>query len=308
MAEMPHISLEQWRALMAVVEAGGYAQAAEALHKSQSSVTYAVQKLESLLGVKAFEIQGRKAILTPTGKLLYRRARTLLGDAVDLERAARKLSAGWEAEIHLAVDIIFPTWLLLKCLDRFNSESPHTRLNLIESVLSGTTEALLHGQADLAIAAQVPSGFMGQPLMRLRFLPVAHPDHPLHQLNRELTVQDLHGHRHLVVRDSGVKRTDRLTVQVEQRWTVGHMTTSIEAARSGYGFAWFPEEKIRKELAEGSLKPLPLRDGGDRYAELYLIYADRDAAGPGTQRLAQIIVESVASECMRHSQTTKAGT
>ncbi|MBI3896849.1 MAG: LysR family transcriptional regulator [Gammaproteobacteria bacterium] len=305
---MPHISLEQWRALMAVVEAGGYAQAAEALHKSQSSVTYAVQKLESLLGVKAFEIQGRKAILTPTGKLLYRRARTLLGDAVDLERAARKLSAGWEAEIHLAVDIIFPTWLLLKCLDRFNSESPHTRLNLIESVLSGTTEALLHGQADLAIAAQVPSGFMGQPLMRLRFLPVAHPDHPLHQLNRELTVQDLHGHRHLVVRDSGVKRTDRLTVQVEQRWTVGHMTTSIEAARSGYGFAWFPEEKIRKELAEGSLKPLPLRDGGDRYAELYLIYADRDAAGPGTQRLAQIIVESVASECMRHSQTTKAGT
>jgi DNA-binding transcriptional LysR family regulator len=50
---------------MAVVDTGGYAQAAEALHKSQSSVTYAVQKLESVLGIKAFEIQGRTAILTP---------------------------------------------------------------------------------------------------------------------------------------------------------------------------------------------------------------------------------------------------
>ena len=41
----PHIALDQWRALIAVVDSGGYAQAAEALHKSQSSVTYAVQKI-----------------------------------------------------------------------------------------------------------------------------------------------------------------------------------------------------------------------------------------------------------------------
>ena len=47
MSDYPHISLEQWRALLAVVEAGGYAQAAEALHKSQSAITYAVQKIES---------------------------------------------------------------------------------------------------------------------------------------------------------------------------------------------------------------------------------------------------------------------
>ena len=50
----PRITLEQWQALVAVVDAGGYAQAAERLHKSQSSVTYLVQKLESLLDVKVF--------------------------------------------------------------------------------------------------------------------------------------------------------------------------------------------------------------------------------------------------------------
>ncbi len=124
----PRISLDQWRALLAVVDEGAYAKAAKALHKSQSSVTYAVQKLESLLGVKAFKIQGRKANLTPTGELLYRRARYLLDEATGLEQAAKKLSAGWEAEIHLAVETIFPTWLLLGCLARLGAESPHTRV------------------------------------------------------------------------------------------------------------------------------------------------------------------------------------
>src|ERR1700716_342248 len=95
----PRISLEQWRALLAVVDEGSYAKAAKALHKSQSSVTYAVQQLESQLGVKAYKMGGRQAVRTPPGELLSRRARYLLEEAGGLEQAAKKLSAGWEAEI-----------------------------------------------------------------------------------------------------------------------------------------------------------------------------------------------------------------
>lgn len=298
----PRITLDQWQALMAVVDAGSYAKAAEILHKSQSSLTYAVQKLESLLGVKAFVIQGRKSVLTPTGQLLYRRARALLNDASGLELAARTLSAGWEAEIFLAAEVIFPSWLMLQCLARFHTESPQTRIEVIESVLGGTNEALLQGQADLAITGRIPAGFNGDHLMRLRFIPVAHPDHPLHQLGRPLTNRDLNAHLHLVVRESGSRRsTSTLTVETSQRWTLSHMTTSIEAARLGYGFSWYPEEKIRDELAAGTLKQLPLRDGGERFVELYLIFAERDYAGPGTLRLAEIIRESVAQACAQRA-------
>ena len=282
-----------------MVDAGGYAQAAEALHKSQSSVTYAVQKLQSVLGVKAFEIQGRKAALTSIGQLLYRRARALLDEASGLEKAARTLSAGWEAEIRVVMEIIFPTWLMLKCLDRFGTASPHTRIELIESVLGGTQEALLQRQADLAVAGSIPPGFSGDPLMRLRFVPVAHPDHALHRLGREITMQDLRAHRQLVVRETGTQRATPASVEAAQRWTVSSMSTSIIAARSGYGYAWLPEDKIREELNAGTLKPFPMREGGERYAELYLVFAERDAAGPGTLRLAEIIREVVASECTR---------
>ncbi|WP_374499226.1 LysR family transcriptional regulator, partial [Zoogloea sp.] len=178
---VPHVSLEQWRALIAVVEAGGYAQAAEALHKSQSAVTYAVQKIESQLGVQAFEIQGRKAVLTATGRMLYRRALALVGEAGDLEQMARKLSAGWEAEVGLAVEILFPPGLLLDCLARFGDEAPRTRVEVIESVMGGTGEALLSGKADLAVTPHVPPGFLGRPLMRMRLVAAASPAHPLHR-------------------------------------------------------------------------------------------------------------------------------
>lgn len=294
----PHISLEQWRALIAVVEQGGYAQAAAALHKSQSAVTYAVQKIESGLGVKAFGLEGRRAVLTDTGRMLYRRGRALVEEAAELERAARKLSAGWEAEIWLAAEVVFPSWLLIDCLARFGAESPDTRIEVIESVLAGAGEALLSGQADLAITPHVPAGFLGEPLMRVRMVAVAHPDHPLHRLARPLSARDLEAHRHLVVRDTGSARDRRTTtVEVNQRWTVSHMATSIEAAVAGHGFAWLPEERIRAELDAGRLVPLDLREGGERFLELYLALADPDFVGPGVARLAQILREGVAREC-----------
>lgn len=289
----PHITLEQWRCLVAVVEAGGYAQAAEKLHKSQSSVTYAVQKLERLLDIKAFQMDGRRAILTPAGDMLYRRARQLLEDSANLERAAGKVSAGWESEINIAVEALYPTWLLLESFDRFGKESPHTRINLYETIFQGGPELLLSGQVELAILPEVPAGSNGKALPHTsRIVPVAHADHPLHHLGRPPTLNDLRKHRHLVVRDTSQQRDSRTsTVDVAQRWTVSNMATSIGAVCRGYGFTWLPEDKIRHELASGLLKPLPLGDGDARFAQLYLIFHDPNQIGPGVRRLAQIIEE-----------------
>ncbi len=287
-----HITLEQWRSLIEVVDAGGYAQAAERLCKSQSAVSYAVQKIETLLGIKAFEIKGRRAILTSTGQMLYRRALALVNEANELEKAAYKLSAGWEAIITVAAEILFPSELLLNCFQRFSLQSPSTRIELIESVLGGTSDALLSGQVDLAISPQLPPGFLGEILMRIRLQAVAHIDHPLHHLGRELSYRDLRAYRHVVIRDSGTKRDQRTaTVEVDQRWTVSQVATSIQAVSMGYGFAWLPEEHIREELRAGVLKPLPLKQGHIREIPLYLILANPDFAGSGVRCLANILRE-----------------
>jgi DNA-binding transcriptional LysR family regulator len=229
--------------------------------------------------------------------LLYRRARVLLDEAAGLESAARRVSAGWEAEIRIAMEHVFPTAVMFRSLDRFATESPHTHIELFESVIAGTVEMLTRGEVDLAITPLLPPGFTGESLVRMRFLPVAHPGHALHKLDRPLTTDDLRAHRHLVVRESGSTRSTRLSVEATQRWTVSHMATSIEAARLGYAYAWLPEDKIRDELASGALKPLRLREGRDRHGELFLVFANRDAAGPGVLRLADIIRETTGEAC-----------
>src|ERR1700689_2034685 len=298
MSQTPRISLEQWRALRSVVEAGGYAQAAERLHKSQSAITYAVQKIEALLKVKLFEISGRKARLTGSGEVLYRRAKGLLEEAESLEGAGRHLAAGWESELKLAVEIIFPIWLLLRCFELFAQERPDTRIELYETVLSGTDEALIQRRVDLAICSQIPPGFIGDALMPMTFIPAAHPEHALHKLGRKLTAQDLRKYRQLVIRDSGSLRSRNAPwLGAGQRWTVSHKSTQIHAAVMGLGFAWFAQDTIRSELDQGLLKPLPLREGAEMFAELYLVYADRDYAGPGAQRLAAILRDQVKAAC-----------
>lgn len=296
---LPKISLDQWATLVSVVESGGYARAGEALHKSQSTLTYAIQRLEELLGVKAFEIRGRKAVLTPTGEVLYRRGKTLVDEAARLEHAAGELAKGWEAEIRIAVEILFPTWLLVQCLGAFSAERPDTRIELFETVLGGTDEVLIARRVDFAISPNLPQGFLGDLLMPVRAVCVAAPSHPLHRLGRPATLEDLRQHRHIVIRDSGIQRTRSAGFLNEQRWTVSHKATSLHAVLLGHGYAWFPEDAIQGELERGALVPIPLREGAERTGSLYLIFADRDAAGPGTLRLADIIRTKVKEECSR---------
>ncbi|NEZ02653.1 LysR family transcriptional regulator [Wenzhouxiangella sp. XN201] len=288
--EHARISLEQWRALVAVVEAGSYAAAAEAINKSASTLSYAINRIETLLGLAVFRIEGRRAVLTAAGQTLYRRAHALIDESGRVERMAQRLAAGEEPELRLAAEIIFPTWLLLDCLDRLSREFPEMRVQLHESVLGGTSELLTRGAVDLAIASSIPAGFVGDALIRVRFIAAAAPHHPLHQLRRELTLDDLRDHRHLVVRDSGSQPAASEAYRVsERRWTVSSKATSIRAACMGLGFAWYAEGIIRRELHGGQLKPLPLREGRERWATLYLVYADADSAGPGARRLSTLL-------------------
>jgi DNA-binding transcriptional LysR family regulator len=195
--------------------------------------------------------------------------------------------------VRLAVEAIFPTWLLLRALADFGREQPDIRIELIEAVLGGVEEAITEGRVDFVIGTLVPGGFLGDALMQVRFVCAAAPSHPLHQLGRPVELEDLRAHRHLVVRDSGVRRTRSGGWLNERRWTVSNKATSIRAACMGLGFAWYAEE----ELQTGSLKRLPLTEGAERFATLYLVFADRVAAGPGTRRLVEIIHAHVAENC-----------
>src|SRR5690606_4220029 len=179
-------------------------------------------------------------------------------DASAVERAARKISAGWEAEIALAVEILFPMWLLLDCLNRFGKESPHTRIEVFETVIEGTSEAIGSGAVDLALSPRIPPGMTGERLMPVTIIAVAHPDHPLHKLRTKVTIRNLRTHLPDVLRVSPFNRDKQGAIRDNQRWTFCNTTTSVCAVLRFYGFDWFLEDQVRNVLHEGLLKPLQL--------------------------------------------------
>ena len=304
--KVPRTTVEQWAVLAAVVDEGGFGRAAEALGRSQSAVSYTLKQLESQLPVAALDHSGRRAQLTEHGTTLLRRARALVDELQSLEALAANLAAGWETEIRIAVDLIFPPALLYEALSAFAPTCRNTRLEIVESVLSGTTESLLRREVDLAVVGLLPAGFLGTRLMPIEFIAVAHPAHPLNALGRPLGLSDLKGHRQIVVRDSGSKRRlDAGWLGAEERWTVSHLKTSIEMLKNGLGFAWVPREHIWPELEAGTLKPLLLTEGGTRATDLSLVFADRDSAGPATRALASQLTETCASACARHRAGTR---
>ncbi|OFC70893.1 LysR family transcriptional regulator [Alteromonas confluentis] len=277
-------TLEQWRMFQAVVEAGGFNQAAQQVHKSQSSVHHAVHKLETALGIPLFENDGRRVRLTEAGELMLRRANFLLDEAHKLEAVAANLQCGTETQLRIAVDIIFPPTLLYKVLNKVSQEYPLLRIELMETVLNGANSLLKSAEVDIAISPFAIKNGFSEDLCEIEFVAVAHPDHPLHQLNRPLTIEDLKSHRQIVVRDSSAERkAESGWLGADQRWTVSHVRTSVDIICQGLGFAWLPLAIIKPQLNQGLLKPLPLDKSGVRKGLLYLCFEDGDRLGPAAR-------------------------
>ncbi|WP_263260829.1 LysR family transcriptional regulator [Pseudomonas sp. RIT-PI-S] len=286
----PRVTLDQWRTLQAVVDHGGFAQAAQALHRSQSSVSYTVGRMQEQLGVPLLRIDGRKAVLTEAGAVLLRRSRQLVKQASQLEDLALQMEQGWEAEVRLVVDAAYPNARLVRALTAFMPQSRGCRVRLREEVLSGVEEVLQAGIADLAISSFTIPGYLGTEMSAVEFVAVAHPEHALHQMNRVLTFQDLESQLQVVIRDSGRQQPrDVGWLGAEHRWTVGSLGTAASFVGSGLGFAWLPRHMIERELREGLLKPLPLEQGGNRHPVFHLYASKEKPLGPATQILVELL-------------------
>lgn len=291
---MPKITLEQWAAFKAIVDAGSFVKAAELLNKSQSTVSYSLARMEERLPQALFEQAGRKAEVTEFGRSMYRHACHLLDHANQIDQAAQYLASGWQSEVVIAVDALASMDSIFCALHDFSKESPNTRIRLLETTLSGTEEALLRREADIVIGARVPPGFLAENYGTITKTLVVSPMHALAKnLTGELLTEDsLKSHRQIVVRDSGTRRNrDAGWLQSEQRWTVSHFASSIAAIKAGLGFGFIPREKITNALTSGELIAVQLEYGQTEQLSLYLILSAQSHAGLATKAVAKHLLQ-----------------
>ena len=281
---LPRTTLEQWAVLAAVVDEGGFAQAAAGLNRSQSAVSYSVARLQEALGLALLAVEGRKSVLTAEGESLLARARALIKDLETLESLARSLKKGWESELTLVVDAAFPRPTLLGIIAELQTTCPGTQIQLSDVVLSGAEQAIIEGVGDLVVTSRVPAGHLGDWILDVDFVAVARPDHALFQLGRELTTDDLVRHVQAVVRDSGTSHPrDEGWLGAQRRFTVSSMDASLATIVAGLAYAWLPEHMLGELLQSGALRRLPLVSGASRKVSLHIVPVRPEALGPAAR-------------------------
>lgn len=296
-ASAPMVSLEQWSMFITVVEEGSFQAAADKLLKSQSSISYAIQKMQQGLGVKVFEHKGRKAVLTDAGQLMLQRAKDLIHTANAAEKAAADFSNGWEPQIGLVLSEVFPKHILHTALGEFGKQCPQTRLEIYIEVLSGVDDKLHAGEAQIAINHMIPNGMVGEPIFEMDFVRAAHPDHPLHHLGRAIHHHDMKLHRQIVIRDSGnYRRENRGFLGSDQRWTVSNMHESLALIKLGLGFGVLARNIAQPAIDAGELKELDIDGNSGMRSPMHLIFADKANTGPAALLLAKLLKEAAKND------------
>jgi DNA-binding transcriptional LysR family regulator len=285
--KLPKTTLEQWAVLAAVVDEGGFAQAASVLNRSQSAISYSVARLQESLDLALLVVEGRKSVLTPYGQTLLGRGRALVKELDTLEALARSLKQGWESELKLIVDAAFPRAQLLNIVAELQSSCPSTQIQLADVVLSGAEQAIVEGSGDLVVTSRVPPGYLSDWLLDVNFLAVARADHPLLKLGRELTTDDLAQHVQAVVRDSGTSHPrDEGWLGAARRFTVTSMDASLATLLAGLAYAWLPEHMLVGQLQSGILRQLPLVSGASRMVTLHIVLVHANVLGPAARAAA----------------------
>jgi DNA-binding transcriptional LysR family regulator len=281
------ISLKQWKMFHAVVDFDGFTGAASHLHISQSAISYTLAKLQEQLGVSLLKIEGRKAQITEEGKILLDRSRELVRNAVELEALAENLRHGWGQEIRLVVDPSFPPQLLMRALRKLSPFSLNIKLSVEEATLSQIKKALHERTVDLAISTEVPVGFIGNALVEIDHVAVAHPEHSLFSLKREITADDLEKQVQIVIPGSNDHINDGFFLSRYSRfWKVSGIETAIDALRHCLGYAWLPRCRVQRWLDENQICILPLNHGATYKSTLYLILGHGVGPDSGAKRFA----------------------
>lgn len=283
-------TLDEWEILHTVVQLGGFGPAAKQLNRSQSTISYAIGRLQEQLGVKLFEMKGRRAYLTEVGRVLLADVEPHLAGFHQLEERAKSLASGGEFEVRLSVDSLFPGSRLFAALAEFARLFPSVQTRLRQSTfLSADAEFSAHN-AQLCITGLLSREFFSKPIVAVRMVAVAHRDHALHSVKRKLNRGDLMQHMLVTIEGTSsgtLKHQPRVPAQ--RVLQVSSIEAAIDAVRSGLCFGWLPSYRIQPELAAHELVPLRLPVGGTRDARLNLVCKDHSSLSREVNVLAELL-------------------
>ena len=297
---MHAVTIDQLRVFRQVAEAGSFSAAARAMHRAQSAITYAVQKLEEQVGASLFDRSAYRPVLSEAGRALLPRATRILDELAAFGEQARGIAGGLEPEVALVVEALYSTPLLMRVLAEFQREFPSVQLRISVETLGGTAQALLDEAADLGICldfANTIPDLEATPMGRVELVPVAAPGHPLAKRKGPIPLAATRDHVQLVLTDrSTLTRGKEYTVFATRTWRLADLGARHAMVLAGLGWCSMPLHMVKDDLAARRLVQLDIRwPGGVKgFPSPGVLLARRKdkVLGPAGAWLAQRLLET----------------
>ena len=233
------------RAFSAIVDAGGFARAAERLHVSQPALSRQIHALELELGILLFDRAGRGVRLTSQGEDLLRHSRRLLTDVSSLAERARALKTGQAGLLRVGATPQVIENLLADFLAEYERRRPLVEVELKEAGGAQLGDLLDRGEIEVAIMPAGDGRFEGQALYPMCLLAVLPEGHRLSR-RRSLEVAELESEPLLLLSRGFASHAwfeaacQIAHVQGRVVLESGAPQTIIALARTGHGIAIVP--------------------------------------------------------------------
>lgn len=252
------ISLDQFMVFVTVAESGSFSAAARRLNRAQSAVTYAVQKLEDQLGLTLFDRSAYRPTLTQAGEALLPRATRIIQDVESFSDQARGIAQGLEPELALVVDAMFPMDRIVSALRVFGARYPTVPTRIFVASMGATANLVIDGTCALGIsiafASQESTELILQPIGTIRMVAVAATCHPLAQLQRPITTDELQQHVQLVLTDPSGRTGKRDHAVLSRRnWRLADLGAKHTMLLGGLGWGGMPLHMVEADIAAGRL-------------------------------------------------------
>ncbi len=168
-----NLDMTALRAFVTVAETGGVTRAAGQLHLTQSAVSMQVKRLEEAIGHSLLERAGRGVALSAHGEQMLGYGRRIL--ALNDEVWARMTNKAYEGEVTFGVpsDIVYP--YVPTILNRFATEYPRIKVNLISSNTADLRQQMARGKVDLILTTENHINAGGETLQKSRIIWVGAP-------------------------------------------------------------------------------------------------------------------------------------
>ena len=146
------LDLDLLHSFVSVVDAGGFTRAGERVHRSQSTVSQQIRKLEEALECALFIRDGRQVQLTEDGERLLGYARRMLALSTEVREA---VSGRQRVDVvRLGIPDDFAPEALTALLAAYVRERPTLRLSVRCDLSAALTRSLERGDLDVALLAR----------------------------------------------------------------------------------------------------------------------------------------------------------